>query len=107
MHLLATGPVTQDVVDSVLGASRAPVGGAGRSPGAAEEVALARNRALVLRASCGPRRVLDLAEALTVDHKGPITRERPQDTALVPAPRAFSDAAGEARQQPWSLGWRT
>lgn len=161
MHLSPTGPVTQDdVVDSVLGASRALVGVAARSLGAAEEeVTLPQYRALVLLASCGPRRVLDLAQALTVnqstatrmcdrlDRKGLIVRERPRDNrrtvivtispagrelvaavtrrrrteirailramppqeraALVPTLRAFSDAAGEAPEQSWSLGWGT
>jgi DNA-binding MarR family transcriptional regulator len=161
VHGSPAGSVTQDdVVDSVLGASRALVGVAARSLGAAEEeVTLPQYRALVLLASRGSHRVLDLAQALAVnqstatrmcdrlDRKGLITRARPQDNrrtvivtispagrelvaavtrrrrseirailrkmpaqeqaALVPALRAFSDAAGEAPEQSWSLGWGT
>jgi DNA-binding MarR family transcriptional regulator len=163
VHALPASRVTHDdVVDSVLGASRALVGVAARSLAAAEEeeeVTLPQYRALVLLASRGSQRVLDLAEALAVnqstatrmcdrlDRKGLITRERPEDNrrtvivtispagrelvgavtrrrrteirailrkmpapaqaALVPALRAFADAAGEAPEQSWSLGWGT
>lgn len=159
MQALPADPVTHDdIVDSVLGASRALVAVAARSLAAAEEeVTLPQYRALVLLASRGSQRVLDLAEALLVnqstatrmcdrlDRKGLITRERPDDdrrtvcvsissagrelvavvtrrrraeirsilrkmpadaqAALVPALRAFADAAGEAPEQSWSLGW--
>jgi DNA-binding MarR family transcriptional regulator len=153
--------VTQDdVVDSVLAASRALVAVAARSlAGAEAEVTLPQYRALVLLASRGPQRSLDLAEALDVnqstagrmcdrlERKGLIVRARPDDNrrtvivtisrggaalvasvtrrrreelrrilrkmspqdraALVPALRAFADAAGEAPDQAWSLGWGT
>lgn len=151
--------VSQDaVVDSVLSASRALVAVAARSLAAAEEqVTLPQYRALVVLASRGPRRAVDLAEALDVsqstgtrmcdrlERKGLISRERPADNrrtvittitpagmqlvdavtrrrkreirailrkmtpdvraALVPTFRAFADAAGEAPDQAWSLGW--
>ena len=151
--------VSQDeVVESVLSASRALVAVAARSLGAAEEqVTLAQYRSLVLLASRGPQRAVDLAEALAVnqstvtrmcdrlDRKGLISRVRPADNrrtvittitpaglqlvdavtrrrkreikailrkmspdvraALVPTFRAFADAAGEAPDQAWSLGW--
>jgi DNA-binding MarR family transcriptional regulator len=151
--------VTQDeVVDSVLSASRALVAVAARSLVAAgEDVTLPQYRALIVLASRGPQRALDLAEALDVnqstvtrmcdrlERKGLISRIRPTDNrrvvittitpagrqlvdavtrrrkreirailrkmtpdvraALVPALRAFADAAGEAPDQAWSLGW--
>jgi DNA-binding MarR family transcriptional regulator len=151
--------VSQDeVVDSVLSASRALVAVAARSLGAAEEqVTLSQYRALVVLASRGPQRALDLAAALDVnqstvtrmcdrlERKGLISRVRPADNrrivittitpagrqlvdavtrrrrreirailrkmtpavraALVPTFRAFADAAGEAPDQAWSLGW--
>lgn len=89
----ATNAVSLDeVVDSVLGASRALVGVAARSLAAAEEqVTLPQYRALVVLASHGPQRVQDLAEALDVnqstatrmcdrlDRKGLISRVRPED----------------------------
>lgn len=56
-----------DVVDAVVGASRALVSIAARSLGAAgEEVTLAQYRALVVLASRGPQRVIDLAGFLDV-----------------------------------------
>jgi DNA-binding MarR family transcriptional regulator len=147
-----------EVVDSVLSASRALVAVAARSLAAAEEqVTLPQYRALVVLASRGPQRALDLAGALDVnqstvtrmcdrlDRKGLIDRIRPADNrrvvittispagrqlvdavtrrrrrelrailrkmtpevraALVPTFRAFADAAGEASDQSWSLGW--
>ena len=157
MHGLAT--VTQDdVVDGVLGASRALVSVAARSLAAAEDrVTLPQYRALVVLASQGPKSVHELADALNVsqstatrmcdrlDRKSLISRERPRDNrrtviisitpagtdlvaavtrrrkadlrailrkmapdareSLVPALRAFADAAGEAPEQAWSLGW--
>lgn len=55
------------VVDAVVGASRALVAIAARSLGAAgEEVTLAQYRALVVLASRGPQRVVDLARLLDV-----------------------------------------
>lgn len=147
-----------EVVDSVLSASRALVAVAARSLAAAEkEVTLPQYRALVVLASRGPQRALDLAEALSVekstvtrmcdrlDRKDLISRMRPPDdrrtvittitpagrqlvdavtrrrrrdirailrkmtpevrAALAPTFRAFAEAAGEAPEQSWSLGW--
>lgn len=55
------------VVDTVLTASRTLVGVATRSLGAAaEHTTIAQYRALVVLASRGPRRLVDLAEALDV-----------------------------------------
>lgn len=55
------------VVDAVVGASRALVAIAARSLGAAgDEVTLAQYRALVVLASRGPQRVVDLARFLDV-----------------------------------------
>jgi DNA-binding MarR family transcriptional regulator len=55
------------VVDAVVGASRALVAIAARSLGAAgEEVTLPQYRALVVLASRGPQRVIDLAGFLDV-----------------------------------------
>jgi DNA-binding MarR family transcriptional regulator len=56
------------VVDAVVGASRALVAIAARSLGAAgDEVTLAQYRALVVLASRGPQRVVDLARVLGVN----------------------------------------
>ena len=61
-------PGLDDIVDGVLGASRALVAVAARSLAAAEEdITLPQYRALVVLASQGSRRVLDLAEALDVN----------------------------------------
>lgn len=62
------GPTPDDVVvDAVLSASRTLVAVAERSlGGAAEETTLAQYRALVVLASRGPQRVVDLARALEV-----------------------------------------
>jgi DNA-binding MarR family transcriptional regulator len=58
---------SQPVVDAVVGASRALVAIAARSLGAAgDEVTLAQYRALVVLASRGPQRVVDLAGFLDV-----------------------------------------
>jgi DNA-binding MarR family transcriptional regulator len=57
-----------DLVDAVLGASRALVAVAARSlAGLAEDVTLAQYRALVELAARGPQRPADLASALGVD----------------------------------------
>ena len=64
-----SSPVGQPdpVVDAVVGASRALVAIAARSLGAAgEEVTLPQYRALVVLASRGPQRVIDLAGFLDV-----------------------------------------
>ncbi|MGA9857323.1 MAG: MarR family transcriptional regulator [Solirubrobacteraceae bacterium] len=59
---------SDDLVDAVLGASRALVAVAARSLATvAEDVTLAQYRVLIELASRGPQRVADLAEALTVD----------------------------------------
>jgi DNA-binding MarR family transcriptional regulator len=58
---------SQPVVDAVVGASRALVAIAARSLGAAgEDVTLPQYRALVVLASRGPQRVVDLAGVLDV-----------------------------------------
>jgi len=143
----------------VLRASRALVAVAARSLAAAEEqVTLPQYRALVVLASRGAQRVVDLAEALDLERstatrmcdrlerKGLVTRERSGDdrrtvevtltadgtdlvtavtrrrtrdirtilarmpeqprVALVGALTSFAEAAGEAPEQAWSLGWR-
>jgi DNA-binding MarR family transcriptional regulator len=66
----ATRPAadSDEVVDAVLGASRALVAVAARSlAGVGEDVTLAQYRALVVLASRGPQRLADLATALSVD----------------------------------------
>ena len=61
-------PASADVVEAVLGASRALLALAARSlAGIAEEVTLPQYRALVVIASRGPQRVADLAQALGVN----------------------------------------
>lgn len=63
----AAAPRDEDVVDAVVGASRALVAIAARSLGAAgEEVTLPQYRALVVLASRGPQRLVDLAAVLAV-----------------------------------------
>ncbi|WP_310963820.1 MarR family winged helix-turn-helix transcriptional regulator [Nocardioides terrisoli] len=155
----STQPASQeDVVEAVLRASRALVAVAARSLAAAEgQVTLSQYRAMVVLASRGAQRVVDLAEALDVERstatrmcdrlegKGLITRERSAEdrrtvwvgltaegthlvtavtrrrtrdirrilanmpeqprVALVGALGSFADAAGEAPEQAWSLGW--
>jgi DNA-binding MarR family transcriptional regulator len=60
-------PADEDVVDAVLSASRTLVAVAEQSLGAAaEETTLAQYRALVVLASRGPQRMVDLAGALSV-----------------------------------------
>lgn len=67
MQLPSVDAVDVDVVDAVVGASRALVAIAARSLGAAgEEVTLPQYRALVVLASRGPQRVVDLAGFLDV-----------------------------------------
>ena len=62
-----SGKSSTPVVDAVVGASRALVAIAARSLGAAgEEVTLPQYRALVVLASRGPQRVVDLAGFLDV-----------------------------------------
>ena len=93
-------PVTSagqdEVVDSVLRASRALVAVAARSLAAAEdEVTLPQYRVLVLLSGRGAQRALDLADQLGVtqstvtrmcdrlERKGLITRDRPRDNRRV------------------------
>ena len=59
---------TDEVVDAVLGASRALVAVAARSLATvADDVTLAQYRVLIELASRGPQRLADLATALSVD----------------------------------------
>jgi DNA-binding MarR family transcriptional regulator len=61
-------PARDELVDAVLGASRALVAVAARSlAGVAEDVTLPQYRFLVVLASRGPQRLADLAAALGVD----------------------------------------
>jgi DNA-binding MarR family transcriptional regulator len=61
-------PACDQLVDAVLGASRALVAVAARSlANVAEDVTLAQYRFLVVLASRGPQRLADLATALGVD----------------------------------------
>jgi DNA-binding MarR family transcriptional regulator len=63
----SSGRTPTPVVDAVVGASRALVAIAARSLGAAgEEVTLPQSRALVVLASRGPQRLVDLAGFLDV-----------------------------------------
>jgi DNA-binding MarR family transcriptional regulator len=60
-------PVSNDAVDAVLAASRSLVAVTEQSlGGVAEETTLAQYRALVVLASRGPQRIVDLARALHV-----------------------------------------
>jgi DNA-binding MarR family transcriptional regulator len=80
-------PVAEDVVDSVLTSSRTLVAVSEQSLGAvAEDTTLAQHRALVVLASRGPQRMVDLAAALHVtpstagpmcDRLAPVTSEEP------------------------------
>ena len=64
----STEPARDELVDAVLGASRALVAVAARSlAGVAEDVTLAQYRFLIELASRGPQRLADLASALGVD----------------------------------------
>lgn len=66
-HPIREPHVDPAVVDAVLTASRSMVAVATRSLGpAAEETTVAQYRALVVLASRGPQRIVDLAEALDV-----------------------------------------
>lgn len=65
---LSSPAASNELVDAVLGASRALVGVAARSLATvADDVTLAQYRVLIELASRGPQRVADLATALTVD----------------------------------------
>ncbi len=64
----AGGPARDELVDAVLGSSRALVAVAARSlANVAEDVTLAQYRFLIELASRGPQRLADLATALGVD----------------------------------------
>jgi DNA-binding MarR family transcriptional regulator len=64
----AVDPGREELIDAVLGSSRALVAVAARSlAGVAEDVTLAQYRFLVEVASRGPQRLADLASALGVD----------------------------------------
>jgi len=106
-------------VDAVLTASRSLIAVATRSLGAAaEETTIAQYRALVVLASRGPQRIVDLAAALDVApstagrmsdrlvRKGlieSILATLPEDTqrAVAESLRAFADAAGEVPDSQW------
>ena len=104
-----------DVVDAVLGASRALVAIAARSLGTAgEEVTLPQYRALVVLASRGPQRLIDLAGFLDVTastatrmcdrlvRKGLIGRERVESdrrTVLVTVSAAGRDLVGDVTRR--------
>lgn len=104
-------------VDAVLTASRTLVAVATRSLGAAaEETTIAQYRALVVLASRGPRRMVDLAEALDVApstagrmcdrlvRKGLVRRHRARDdrravlVSVTPAGRQVVDEATSRRR---------
>jgi len=106
------------VVDAVLTASRTLVAVAERSLGvAAEETTLAQYRALVVLASQGPQRLVDLARALEVTpptagrmcdrllRKGLIRRHRARDdrrevlVSVTPAGREVVDHATARRRE--------
>lgn len=106
-----------EIVDSVIRASRALVAVAARSLVAAEEdITLPQYRVLVLLASRGPQRALDLAEQLVVsqstvtrmcdrlERKALITRDRPHDnrrvviTTISPHGRQLVDAVTRRRR---------
>jgi hypothetical protein len=100
-------------VGEVPTASRTLVGVATRSPGAAaEHTTIAQYRALVVLASRGPLRLIDLAEALdvapsTAGRMGDrLVREqlvRPAEDrqAIAAAFRMFAEAAGEIPDSLW------
>jgi DNA-binding MarR family transcriptional regulator len=72
-----SGSDSREVVDAVVGASRALVGVAARSlAGFEEDVTLAQYRMLVLLCGRGPQRVADLAQGLGVN---PSTATRMSD----------------------------
>ncbi|MGH3097240.1 MAG: MarR family winged helix-turn-helix transcriptional regulator [Streptosporangiales bacterium] len=149
----------EDLVDATVAASRALVGVAARSlAGMSEDVTLPQYRVLVLLASRGPQRVVDLAHSLDVNpstatrmcdrlkrkelvDREPVPGDR-RAVRLVPTESGaalvravmrrrrtevgrildkmsaaqrrevadgltfFAEAAGEAPEQEWSVGWR-
>lgn len=114
---MAAGAEQDELVDSVLRASRALVAVAARSLAAAEdEITLPQYRVLVLLASRGPHRALDLSDQLAVsqstvtrmcdrlERKELITRDRPRDnrrvviTTISPRGRHLVDAVTRRRR---------
>jgi DNA-binding MarR family transcriptional regulator len=86
----------EELVDAVLGASRALVAVAASSlAGVADDVTLAQYRVLVVLAARGPQRVADLASALRVD-RSTATRmsDRLARKGLVVRRRISSDRRG-------------
>ena len=110
-RLKSDEPPSEELVEAVLGASRALVAVAARSLANLEEdVTLAQYRFLVELASRGPQRLADLATALGVDrstatrmcerlvHKHLVTRRRTQEdrrTVRVSLTRAGGDLVSE------------
>jgi DNA-binding MarR family transcriptional regulator len=116
-HLAREPRVDPAAVDAVLTASRLVVAVATRSLGAAaEETTIAQYRALVVLASRGPQRMVDLAEALGVApstagrmcdrlvRKGLVRRHRARDdrravvVSATPAGRQVVDEATGRRR---------
>lgn len=112
------GPVDEAAVDAVLTASRTLVAVATQSLGAAaEETTIAQYRALVVLASRGPQRMVDLAGALGVTpstagrmsdrllRKGLIRRHRARadrrevQVSITPAGREVVDQATARRRE--------
>jgi len=118
----------ETAVDAVLTASRTLVGVATRSMGAAaQETTIAQYRALVVLASRGPQRMVDLARLLEVTpstagrmcdrllRKGLVRRRAllagilgrlsaREQLAVASAFRAFARAAGEIPDSEWPAG---
>ncbi len=112
-----TGEADRAAVDAVLTASRTLIAVATRSLGAAaEETTIAQYRALVVLASRGPQRMVDLADALAVApstagrmcdrlvRKGLVRRHRARDdrravlVSISPAGRQVVDQATARRR---------
>jgi DNA-binding MarR family transcriptional regulator len=110
-----TEPVRDELIDAVLGASRALVAVAARSlANVAEDVTLPQYRFLVELASRGPQRLADLATALGVDRstatrmcdrlvrKRLVTRRRAQEdrrAVRVSLTRAGADLVAEVSRR--------
>jgi len=90
-------PPDADAVNAVLTASRSLIAVATRSlGGAAEETTIAQYRTLVVLASRGPQRIVDLAAALDV-----ATLPGDAQQGVAEALRTFADAAGEVPDSQW------
>ena len=117
-HAARENPADAAAVDAVLTASRSLIAVATRSLGAAaEETTIAQYRALVVLASRGPQRMVDLAEALEVApstagrmcdrlvRKGQVRRSRARSdrravlVSLTPAGRQVVDQATVRRRE--------